>query len=70
MNGDLNRDGAINQVDALIALQMAVRGEYSEDADASGELQVAIPGINCNFTVAGIAFEALGVGGVRLILRV
>ena len=33
--GDLNQDGAIAQADALIALQMAARGEYLPDADAN-----------------------------------
>ncbi|MEA1895404.1 MAG: cohesin domain-containing protein [Euryarchaeota archaeon] len=38
--GDLNHDCAITQVDALIALQMAARGEYSKDADVSGDYMV------------------------------
>ncbi len=38
--GDLNHDGVITQADALIALQMAVRGEYSKDADVSGNSMV------------------------------
>ena len=38
--GDLNGDGVITPADAAIALQMAVRGEYSEDADVSGDHKV------------------------------
>jgi hypothetical protein len=38
--GDLNDDGVISPADAVIALQMAVRGEYSEDADVSGDHKV------------------------------
>ena len=38
--GDLNDDGVITPADAVIALQMAVRGEYSEDADVSGDHRV------------------------------
>ena len=38
--GDLNGDGVITPADALIALQMAVRGECSEDADVSGDRKV------------------------------
>ena len=60
--GDPNHGGAITQADALIALQMAARGEYSKDADVRGKFQVANPGLNGNFTVAEIAFEELGVG--------
>jgi hypothetical protein len=33
--GDVNGDGEITSVDAAIALQMAVRGEYSDMADVS-----------------------------------
>ena len=40
LKGDLNRDGVITPADAAIALQMAVRGEYSEDADVSGDHKV------------------------------
>ena len=35
--GDLNGDGAITPADAAIALQMAVRGEYLEEADVNGD---------------------------------
>ncbi|RKY53402.1 MAG: hypothetical protein DRP93_06605 [Candidatus Neomarinimicrobiota bacterium] len=38
--GDLNGDSEITPADAVIALQMAVRGEYSEDADVSGDHKV------------------------------
>jgi len=38
--GDLNGDYKITAADAAIALQMAVRGEYSEDADVSGDSRV------------------------------
>ena len=38
--GDLNHDGVITPADAVIALQMAARGEYSEDADVSGDHKV------------------------------
>jgi parallel beta-helix repeat protein len=38
--GDLNGDGVITPADAAIALQMAVRGEYSEDADVSRDHRV------------------------------
>jgi parallel beta-helix repeat protein len=38
--GDLNGDDKITSADAVIALQMAVRGEYSEDADVSGDYRV------------------------------
>lgn len=38
--GDLNGDGVITPADAVIALQMAVRGEYLEDADVSGDHRV------------------------------
>ena len=40
LNGDLNHDGAITPADAAIALQMAARGEYSVDADMSGDDRV------------------------------
>ncbi len=40
VKGDLNHDGAVTQADAAIALQMAARGEYSEDADVSGDSMV------------------------------
>ena len=33
-SGDLNGDGQIRVVDAVIALQMAVSGGHSDDADA------------------------------------
>jgi len=36
-SGDLNGDGEITSADAAIALQMAVRGEYSDIADVSGD---------------------------------
>ena len=58
--GDLNHNSEIAQADALIALQMAARGEYSIDADVCGEFQVVNPGLNGNFTVAEIAFEGFG----------
>ena len=35
--GDLNSDGKVTPADAVIALGMAVRGEYSEEADMSGD---------------------------------
>ena len=38
--GDLNGDDKITPADAVIALEMAVRGEYSEDADVSGDHKV------------------------------
>lgn len=38
--GDLNGDYEITQADAVIALRMAVSGEWSEDADVSGDDQV------------------------------
>jgi hypothetical protein len=38
--GDLNRDGVVTQADALVALQMASRGECSIDADVSGDAMV------------------------------
>ena len=38
--GDLNDDGIITLSDAVIALQMVVRGEYSEDTDVSGDGRV------------------------------
>jgi hypothetical protein len=38
--GDLNRDGVVTPADAAIALQMAARGEYSEDVDVSGDAMV------------------------------
>ena len=38
--GDLNHDGASTLADALIALQLAARGEYSIDADVSGDSMV------------------------------
>jgi parallel beta-helix repeat protein len=40
LNGDLNHDGAITPADAVIALQMAARGEYSVDADMNGDDRV------------------------------
>ena len=39
-DGDLNGDGKITPADAVIALEMAVRGEYSEEADLSGDHKV------------------------------
>jgi hypothetical protein len=38
--GDVNGDGNITSVDAAIALQMAVRGEYSKVADVNGDDRV------------------------------
>lgn len=38
--GDVNGDGEVTPADAAIALQMAVRGEYSEVADVSGDDKV------------------------------
>ena len=38
--GDVNGDGSITSADAVIALQMAVRGEYSDVADVSGDNSV------------------------------
>lgn len=37
LRGDLNFDGALSPVDAVIALQMAVSGECCPDADVSGD---------------------------------
>ena len=34
------RDNEVAQADAVIALRMAVNGEWSEDADVSGDDQV------------------------------
>jgi len=39
--GDVNGDGKITSADAVIALQMAVRGEYSERADVNGDYHIA-----------------------------
>jgi hypothetical protein len=38
--GDVNGDGHLTTADAVIVLQMAVRGEYSEVADVSGDRAV------------------------------
>lgn len=38
--GDVNGDGMITAADAVIVLQMAVCGEFSEEADVSGDDQV------------------------------
>ncbi len=38
--GDVNQDGVITPTDALIATQMAVRGEWDPFADVSGDGQV------------------------------
>ncbi|RLG25528.1 hypothetical protein DRN76_02675 [Methanosarcinales archaeon] len=38
--GNVNGDGGLTTADATIALQMAVRGEYSEVADVSGDRAV------------------------------
>ena len=38
--GDLNGDGMVTPADAVIALGLAVRGEYSEEADLSGDHKV------------------------------
>jgi len=43
VKGDLNHDGVVAQVDAPVALQMAARGEYSKDADASGGSMITSP---------------------------
>ena len=40
LTGDLNHDDVITPADAVIALQMAARGEYSEDADVNEDNQV------------------------------
>ena len=40
LKGDLNSDGTLTPVDAAIALEMAVRGEYSDIADVSGDRRV------------------------------
>ncbi|NIA11884.1 MAG: hypothetical protein GWP10_19700 [Nitrospiraceae bacterium] len=40
VRGDLNDDDQITAADAVIALQMAVSGEYSDDADMNGDGQV------------------------------
>jgi hypothetical protein len=37
MTGDLNRDGQITVVDAVIALQLAARGEWRAEADVNGD---------------------------------
>jgi PKD repeat protein len=34
--GDLNHDGVITSADAVIVLEMAARGEWSEEADVDG----------------------------------
>lgn len=39
--GDLNHDCQIMEADAAIALQMAVRGEQSDDADTNGDGRVS-----------------------------
>ncbi|MEA1864004.1 MAG: NosD domain-containing protein, partial [Euryarchaeota archaeon] len=39
--GDLNHDCQITEADAAIALQMAVRGEQSDDADTNGDGRVS-----------------------------
>ena len=39
VTGDLNHNGAITQADALVAPQMAARGEYSKDADVRAATQ-------------------------------
>ncbi len=38
--GDVNDDGYLTTADATIVLKMAVRGEYSEVADVSGDMAV------------------------------
>ena len=38
--GDVNGDGHLTTADAVIVLQMAVRGGYSEVADVSGDRAV------------------------------
>ncbi|NIA09438.1 MAG: hypothetical protein GWP10_06855 [Nitrospiraceae bacterium] len=38
--GDLNGDGQITVVDAVIALRMAVSGEHNDDADMDGDGRV------------------------------
>ena len=40
LEGDLNSDGDLTPADAAIALEMAVRGEYSDIADVSGDRRV------------------------------
>jgi len=40
LKGDLNGDDEVTSADAAIALQMAVRGEYSEGADVSGDHRI------------------------------
>ena len=40
-SGDLNGDGQIRVVDAVIALQMAVRGERDDNADMDGDGRVS-----------------------------
>ena len=40
LKGDLNDDGTLTPADAAIALEMAVRGEYSDIADVSGDHRV------------------------------
>ncbi|NOQ33872.1 MAG: hypothetical protein GQ567_06765 [Methanosarcinales archaeon] len=40
LKGDLDSDGGITPADAAIALEMAVRGEYSDIADVSGDRRV------------------------------
>jgi S-layer protein (TIGR01567 family) len=40
LKGDLNSDGILTPADAAIALEMAVRGEYSDIAEVSGDHRV------------------------------
>ena len=40
LKGDLNHDGVVTPADAVIALQMAARGEYSVDADMNEDDRV------------------------------
>jgi len=40
LRGDLNSDGILTPADAAIALRMAVRGEYADAADVSGDGKV------------------------------
>ena len=40
IQGDVNDDGHLTTADAAIVLKMAVRGEYSEVADVSGDMAV------------------------------
>ena len=40
LRGDVNHDGVVTSADAVIVLEMAVRGEYSADADVNRDYKV------------------------------